>query len=135
MDENSPLREILEATRTIAVVGLSTHSAKDSHQVSAYLKAKGFRVIPVHPSADSVLGETAYPDVLALPEPVDLVLVFRPSAELPQIAEQAVRLGARALWSQLGITDEAAARLARAAGLQVVMDRCIRTEHRRLFGG
>lgn len=132
MEDDDRLRQILEATRTIAVVGLSTHPGKDSHQVSAYLKARGFRVIPIHPAAVEVLGETAYPDLLALPMRVDMVLAFRPSAELRGIADQAVRIGARTLWSQLGLADDEAGARARAAGLQVVMDRCIRTEHRRL---
>ncbi|SFO95048.1 hypothetical protein SAMN05421810_101496 [Amycolatopsis arida] len=117
-------RVLREAT-TIAVVGLSQHPEKAAHSVPAALQAAGFRVVPVHPSAESVLGEKAYRSLVDVPGPVDVVEVFRPAAEAPEIARQAVRIGARALWLQQGIVSAEARRIAEEAGLDYVEDRCM----------
>jgi predicted CoA-binding protein len=128
------LRELLKAARTIAVVGLSNDPAKASHGVARYLKERGYRILPVNPGAQEVLGEKAYPDLSALPEPVDIVDIFRPSAAVPPIVDDAIRIGAKAVWMQEGIAHEEAARQAETAGLIVVQNRCLMKEHFRLIG-
>ena len=121
---------ILRTFRTIAVVGMSKDPSKEAHRVPAYLKEHGYRVIPVNPTATEILGEKAYPNLAAVPDPYELVEVFRPSDQVGPVVDEAIRHGkAKAIWMQLGIANEAAAAKARAAGLQVVMDRCLRTEH------
>ena len=127
------LSRILREARTIAVVGLSADPDKPSHEVAAYLQAHGYRVIPVNPRGGTILGETVYADLRAVPEPVDIVDVFRPAAACLDVARAAVAVGAKVLWLQLGIVNEEAAALARAAGLAIVMDRCTLREHRRLL--
>jgi signal transduction histidine kinase/predicted CoA-binding protein len=129
------LKNILESVKTIAVVGMSAHEDQPNHSVPAYLKAHGYRTIPVNPNLDEVLGEKAYPDLEAVPDPVDLVLVFRRSEAVPEIAEQAIKIGARVLWMQEGIVNESAAQRALEAGLAVVMNTCMRATHKRLMGG
>ncbi|MBE1576658.1 CoA-binding protein [Amycolatopsis sp. WAC 01375] len=116
--------EILAGSKTIAVVGLSRDPAKASHGVAAVLQAHGFRIIPVHPSADELLGEKVYRSLTDIPEPVDLVDVFRPSEDTPPIAEQAVAIGAKALWLQQGIVSAESRRIAEEGGLAYVEDRC-----------
>ncbi|RSN25234.1 CoA-binding protein [Amycolatopsis roodepoortensis] len=116
--------EILAGSKTIAVVGLSRDPAKASHGVAAVLQAHGFRIIPVHPSADELLGEKVYRSLTEIPEPVDLVDVFRPSEDTPPIAEQAVAIGAKALWLQQGIVSAESRRIAEEGGLAYVEDRC-----------
>lgn len=127
------IRDILMQARTIAVVGASADPAKPSHEVAAYLQAQGYRIIPVNPRGGVILGETVYPDLRAVPVPIDLVDVFRLPADCPPIAEQAVAVGAKTLWLQLGIVSADAARIAEAGGLRVVMDHCTLREHRRLL--
>jgi predicted CoA-binding protein len=136
------IKEILTKYKTIAVVGLSRELGKDSHRVSAYLKAHGFRIIPVNPFADEVLGEKSYKSLLDIPpeiqKTIEIVDVFRPSEEVPPIVEQAIKLHAkygkpRVVWMQLDIVNEQAAEAAEKAGLTVVMDKCIMVEHRHLF--
>ncbi|OXM72042.1 MULTISPECIES: CoA-binding protein [Amycolatopsis] len=117
--------EVLKAAKTIAVVGLSRDPAKAAHSVPAAMQAAGFRVIPVHPSADELLGEKVYRTLADIPEPVDLVDVFRPSREAPGVAEQAVAIGAKTLWLQQGIVSAEARRIAEGGGLNYVEDRCI----------
>ncbi|MDQ0378818.1 CoA-binding protein [Amycolatopsis thermophila] len=117
--------EVLKAANTIAVVGLSRNPAKAAHSVPAAMQAAGFRIIPVHPSADEILGEKAYRSLADIPEPVDIVDVFRPSPEAPGVAEQAVAIGAKAVWLQQGIASAEARRIAEAGGLDYVEDRCI----------
>ncbi len=119
---DSTLRQLLTDSRTIAVVGISTDSRKDSHMVAAYLKKNGYRIIPVNPGADEVLGEKSYPDLRSIPEPVDMVDVFRRPEFLPEIAEQAVAIHAKVLWMQTGISNEEAARIAKQGGLAVIED-------------
>ncbi len=128
------IRQTLGQTRTIAMVGLSTNRQKASYFVGTYLKYMGFRIIPVHPKADAILGEKAYPSLLDVPEPVDLVDVFRPAGECPALARQAVEIGAKALWLQLRIVSEEAAQIADEGGLIVVMDRCVKMEYGRYDG-
>ena len=128
------IRNVLVRTRTIAVVGLSPRPERPSHAVAAYLQAHGFRVLPVNPTATKILGERCFPDVLSIGEPVDMVNVFRIPDECPEVAKQAVAAGTKFLWLQLGITSVEAARIARAGGLEVVMDRCIMIDHGRLAG-
>lgn len=122
--------KILKEARTIAVVGLSDKPERASYRVSSYMQRQGFRIIPVNPTIQSSLGETAYPDLASVPEKIDLVDIFRRSEEVPPIVDQAIQVGARAVWMQEGIVNEEAAAKAAAAGLDVVMDRCIMVEHR-----
>jgi predicted CoA-binding protein len=129
--QDQTIQKLLLAVRTIAVVGRSSQPAKPAHYVPAYLQAHGYRIIPVNPNITQVLGEKAYPDLASIPEPVDLVLLFRPSHEVYPFVEAAIYIGAGAVWMQLGIADEKAAILARNAGLEVVMDACMLVEHKR----
>ncbi len=124
--------ELLRSAKTIAVVGLSSRRTRPSHGVSEYMKHSGYRIIPVNPAETEVLGEKAYPDLDSVPDPVDIVDVFRRSEYVPEIVEAAIRIGARAVWMQEGVVHEEAAERARAAGLTVVMDRCILKEHRKM---
>lgn len=128
------LRRILTYARTIAVVGLSSRPERPAHTVPAYLQRNGYRIIPVNPSLYEALGERAYPDLLSVPEPVDVVEIFRRSEDVPPVVEQAIQIGAKAVWMQEGIVNEEAADLARRAGLDVVMHTCMRVAHQRLFG-
>lgn len=123
---------ILATTKTIASVGLSANPGKTSHGIGVYLLSQGFRVIPVNPGAETILGQKSYPDLASIPEPIDVVQIFRPSEDVPPIVDQAIQIGAKVIWTQQGIANEDAAGVARAAGLDVVMDRCMRTEHRRI---
>ena len=127
--------ELLKSYRSIAVVGLSSRPDRPSYGVARYLQAQGYRIIPVNPRETEVLGEKAYPDLCSIPEPVEVVDIFRPPRHVPRVVAEAIAIGAKAIWMQLGIVHEAAARRARAAGLAVVMDRCMAIEHRRLIGG
>lgn len=128
------IRELLGSAKTIAVVGLSTEMTKASNMVASYLQDEGYRVIPVNPRATEILGEVCYPDLKSIPVPVDIVDVFRPAAEVPAIVDEAIAIGAGAVWMQLRIVDLASAERAQQAGLQVVVDKCIKMEHGR-FGG
>jgi uncharacterized protein len=124
--------EVLRSARTIAVVGLSGRRFRPSYGVAEYLKGAGYRIVPVNPTETSVLGEKCYPDLDSVPDPVDIVDIFRRSEFVPEIVEAAIRIGAKAVWMQEGVVHEAAARRAEQAGLAVIMDRCILKEHRRL---
>ena len=128
------IRQILENSRTIAVVGCSTNPAKDAHRVPKTMLEAGYRIIPVNPGAKEILGQRCYPSLLDVPEQVDIVNVFRPSHEVPEIVEQAIRIKAKAIWLQLGITHPEAEERARRAGMKVVSNRCIMREYQRLFG-
>ena len=128
------VRRILGRSRRLAMVGLSTHRQKASFFVATYLQSKGFKIIPVHPKAHSILGERAYPTLRDIEQPVDVVNVFRPAHECPEYAQAAVEIQATAFWLQLRLVSEEAARIAEAAGLDVVMDRCIKMEHGRYDG-
>jgi uncharacterized protein len=122
---------ILAGSQTIAVVGLSSRRARAGYYVPAYLQEQGYRIIPVNPYLDHALGERAYRDLPSVPTPVDLVLLFRRSEAIPPFVDQAIKIGANAVWMQLGIVNEPAAQKARAAGLEVVIDACMLVEHRR----
>lgn len=124
--------ELLRSSRTIAVVGLSSKKDRPSYGVTKYMQQAGYRIIPVNPRETEVLGEKAYPSLEAVPEKVDIVNIFRRPEHVPEIVEAAIRTGARSVWMQEGVVNEAAAEKARAAGLAVVMDRCILKEHRKL---
>jgi predicted CoA-binding protein len=132
--DDSTLKQILQTTRTIATVGLSSNPEKDSYQIALYLKAQGYRVLPINPTATEIFGEKAYPDLISLPEKVDVVQVFRRSEDVPPVVEGAIQIGAKVVWMQAGIVNEEAAARAEAAGLQVVMDLCMRFTHQRLIG-
>lgn len=127
------IKSILEESKTVAVVGLSPKEERDSHRVAKYLQSQGYRIIPVNPKAEEILGERSYPDLVSIPEPVDVVDVFRRSEAVPEIVEEAIKVGAKTVWMQEGVIHEEAAAHAREAGLRVVMDRCIMKEHRRYF--
>lgn len=127
------IREILEQGKTLAVVGLSSKAMRPSHGVSDYMQGHGYRIIPVNPQEESVLGEKCYASLDAVPEPVDVVVIFRRSEFVPEVVESAIRKGAKTVWMQEGVVHEQAAERARAAGLKVVMDRCILKEHAKRF--
>lgn len=128
------IQRLLRETRTIAVVGLSTDPQRASWFVASYLKKEGYRVIPVNPKADWILGEKAYPDLASIPEPIDMVDVFRPASECLAVARQAVAAKAKSLWLQLRLVNIEAAELAANSGMTVVLDRCVKMEHGRYFG-
>ncbi len=141
MSQNE-IKKILSKSKTIAVVGLSREPDKDSYRVAAYLKKQGFRIVPVNPFADEILGEKSYKSLLDIPveiqKTLDVVDVFRPAKDVPAIVEQAVKLNKangkpHVVWMQLGIVNAQAAETAKKAGLTVVMDKCMMVEHRRLF--
>lgn len=135
MDDISKLRRILRNSRTLAVVGLSAHWYRPSYFAAKYMQEHGYRVIPVNPQYDSILGEKCYASLADIPERVDLVDCFRKSAEILAIAEDAIAVGARVLWMQLGVQNSQARARAESAGLEVVDNRCVKIEHARLFGG
>ena len=135
IDDVAGLRRILAQARTIAVVGLSANWYRPSYFAAKYLQEHGYRVIPVNPNYAEVLGERCYPSVAAIPDAVDVVDGFRKAGEMPALAREAVAKGARVLWMQLGVRSEEAARIASDAGLDVVMDRCMKIEHARILGG
>ena len=126
---------ILKEARTIAVVGLSAEWHRPSYFAAKYMQEHGYRIIPVNPKYTEVLGEKCFDSLRKIKEKVDIVDVFRKTQDVPPIAEDAIAIGARVLWQQLGVKNEAAAARARAAGLEAVMDRCVKIEHGRLFGG
>ena len=128
------LEKLLRDSRTIAVVGLSSKPWRASHGVSKYMQSRGYRIIPVNPREHEILDAPVFARLEDVPESVDIVNVFRRSEHVPELVESAIRIGAKAVWMQMGVIHEAAAERARAAGLTVVMDRCILVEHQRLLG-
>ena len=127
---SDPVRRALQQARTIAVVGLSSSPLRPSHGVAAYMQSQGYRIIPVNPRVDYVLGEKSYASLLEVPEPIDIVNIFRRSEFVPEIVDQAIQLKAPVVWMQEGVVHERAAAKARAAGILVMMDSCILKEHR-----
>ena len=127
------IKEILERYKIIAVVGLSSQTWRPSYGVSQYMQNAGYRIIPVNPNETDVLGEKAYPSLDDVPEPFEIVDIFRRPEYVPDIVEAAIRRNARVIWMQLGVANEAAAARARTAGLEVVMDRCILQDHMAYF--
>jgi len=137
MSTISELRRILATCRTIAVVGLSPQWHRPSYFAAKYMQAHGYTIVPVNPTATEILGRPCYPSLTAAAQhhKIDMVDCFRKSEDIPPIAQEAIAIGAKCLWMQLGVVNEPAAAKARAAGLDVVMDRCVKIEHARLFGG
>jgi len=135
VDDIAGLRRILAQSRTIAVVGLSANWYRPSNFAAKYMQDKGYRIIPVNPTYTEVLGQRCYPNLTAIGSPVDVVDCFRKSEDIVPIAREAVAIGAKVLWMQLGVRNEEAARIALDAGLDVVMDRCVKIEHARILGG
>jgi uncharacterized protein len=135
VDDIPTLRRILKSCRTIAVVGLSAEWHRPSNFAANYMQQHGYRIVPVNPRYDTILGEPCFARLEDIPFPVDMVDVFRKTEDVLPIARSAVAIGARCLWQQIGVVNEEAAALARAAGLDAVMNRCVKIEHARLFGG
>jgi len=129
------IREILNNAKNIVLIGLSSDPSKASYFVASYLQSEGYHIIPVTPRAGEILGEICYPSLKDVPVPIDLVDVFRPAREVPAIVDESIAVGAKAIWTQLRIVDFGAAEKARAAGLKVVMDKCVKMEHGRYKGG
>ena len=133
INDDATLTQILKTVRTVATVGVSSSEDKPSYGIFSYLKAHGYNMIPVNPTAATIQGGKSYPDLLAIPGKVDVVQVFRKSEDVPPIVEQAIQIGAKVVWMQEGISHEEAGAKAEKAGLKVVMDRCMKKEHQRLF--
>lgn len=132
--DGNAIRRFLADARTLAIVGLSQETTKASNMVASYLQDEGYRIVPVNPRGGEILGETVYPALTDIPFPIDGVVVFRPASEVPALAQDAIGIGARALWLQLRIIDLDSAALAQEAGLLAVVDRCIKMEHGRYSG-
>ncbi len=131
--DDESLRRILETSRNVAVVGISDKEDQANHTVPKYLQSQGYKMFPVNPRLESVLGEKTYPDLVSIPEEIDVVEIFRRSEVVPEIVDQAIQIGAKVVWMQEGIINEAAAETALEAGLEVVMDTCMRATHKRLW--
>jgi predicted CoA-binding protein len=131
--EDEEIKGILENNRTIAVVGLSTDPDRDSHRVAKYLQEHGYQIVPVNPKADEILEQKCYPNLTQIPFPVDIVDVFRKVEAIPAIVDQAIAIGAKVVWMQLGLAENRSAHKAVTAGLQVVMNKCLKIEHSRYF--
>jgi predicted CoA-binding protein len=134
MNSDEMMKEILLNTKTIASVGISGNQEKVSNGVGAYLLEHGYQLIPVNPTTDEILGKKSYPDLSSVPEKIDVVQVFRRPEDVPPVVDEAIKVGAKVVWMQEGIVNEEAAQKAREAGLQVVMDACMRATHQRLIG-
>ncbi|MGV3499381.1 MAG: CoA-binding protein [Hydrogenophaga sp.] len=134
-DDIPTLRRVLKACRTVAVVGLSAEWHRPSYFAAKYMQEHGYRIVPVNPKYPEILGEKSYARLEDIPFPVDMVDVFRKEQDIPPIAQSAVAIGAKCLWQQLGLKSEEADRIATAAGLDSIWDRCVKIEHARLFGG
>jgi uncharacterized protein len=132
LESDAELRDLITSARTIAVVGLSPKEHRDSFRVAKYLQDQGYRIIPVNPNAREVLGEQAYQRLTDVPDPIDIVDVLRRPDAVDEVARDAVEVGARAIWMQIGVVNEEAAETASSAGLDVVMDRCLMVDHGRL---
>ncbi len=135
MDDSEKIRRILAKGRTLAIVGLSAQWHRPSYFAAKYMQEHGYRVIPVNPMYDEILGEKCFKSLRDMPHPVDVVDCFRKSAEIPALAEDAIAIGAKVLWMQIGVKSDAARARAEAAGLEVVENRCVKIEHGRFFGG
>lgn len=132
--DNEALRQALIGARTIAVVGLSDNPSRPSYGVARYLQSQGYKIIPVNPTVNEVLGEKAYPDLISVPDAIDMVDIFRRPQHVGPVVDEAITKGVQTIWMQLGIVDETAAERARDADITVIMDRCTAIEHRRLVG-
>lgn len=127
------IKEILQKYNNVAVVGLSSNQTRPSYGVAEYLQRKGFKIIPVNPNETEILGEKAYPNLGSIPEKIEIVDIFRRAEHVPPIVDEAIKIGAKVIWMQLGVVNDAAAIKASQSGLAVVMDRCIYRDHRTLF--
>ncbi len=134
IDNRNDIHDLLARAKVIAVVGYSDKPHRTSYRIGNYLRRAGYKVFPVNPTIKEIDGEASYPNLAAVPEPIDIVDVFRRSEYLPDIVEESIAVGAKAIWTQLGVIDEEAARRAEEAGLDVVMDRCIMVDHEQLLG-
>ena len=134
MNDDKTMKDILLSAKTIASVGVSSNKEKESYWIVSYLKEQGYQIIPVNPTATEILSEKAYPDLASVPEQIDVVQIFRKPEDVPPVVEDAIKVGAKVIWMQEGIVNVEAARKAREAGLQVVMDACMRATHRQLIG-
>jgi predicted CoA-binding protein len=134
MNNDQMMKEILLSAKTVASVGLSSNQEKESYWIVSYLKEQGYHIIPINPTATEILGEKVYPDLSSIPEKVDVVQVFRKPEDVPPVVDEAIKIGAKVVWMQEGIVNEEAAQKAREAGLQVVMNACMRATYRRLIG-
>ncbi len=135
IDDIDGLRRVLLDCRSIAVVGLSANWHRPSFFAAKYMQERGYTIIPVNPAYDEIVGQKCYPSLRDIPVPVDMVDVFRKPADVPPLVDDALSIGAKVFWMQLGVVNEDAARQAEAGGMQVVMDRCVKIEYARLFGG
>jgi len=133
--DNLTIRRVLEESKTVAIVGLSANWSRPSYFAAKYLLDRGYDVIPVNPNYDEVLGQKCYPDLESIDRPVDIVDLFQRSEAVPAFIQPTIKLGAKTLWLQLGITHAEAESEARAAGIEVIVDRCMKIEYARLFGG
>jgi uncharacterized protein len=133
--EDEEIKEILKDNQVVAVVGLSPKPDRASHQVAQYLQEHGYRIVPVRPKADEILGEKAFASLKDIPFPVDVVDIFRKVDAIPGIVDDAIAIGAKVVWMQLGLAENQSAQKAREAGLQVVMNKCMKVEHSRYFSG
>jgi uncharacterized protein len=134
MDQDTSLKDLLESVHTVAIVGLSADEGKPSNLVARYLISKGFRVIPVNPGHDTILGEKSYRSTSDIPNKIDVVDIFMKSERVLPVVEEAIKLKPKAIWLQLGIRNDEAKKLAAGSGIMFVMDRCIKQEHTRLLG-
>ncbi|HZY80179.1 MAG TPA: CoA-binding protein [Cyclobacteriaceae bacterium] len=132
--DSEVIRDLLHRAQTVAIVGLSDKKERASNFVASYLKSEGYKIIPVNPAIKEVFGEKAYPDLKSIPVPVDIVDIFRRPDEMVNIVKQAIEIQAKAIWMQLGLVNREAAELATAAGLTVIMDKCMKIEHGRYIG-
>ena len=135
MTDSNDIRRILQTNKTLAVVGLSANEMRPSYFAAKYMQDHGYRIIPVNPNYDEILGEKCYPDLLSIPDSVDVVDLFQRADRVMPFVKQAIEIKAKCVWMQLGVINQEAASLAEAAGLDVVMDRCVKIEYARLFGG
>ena len=135
INNDNELKQILRTMKTVASVGVSSSEEKPSYWIFNYLKEHGYQMIPVNPTASEILGAKVYPDLASIPQKIDVVQVFRRPEDVPPVVEQAIRIGAKIVWMQKGIVNEDAAQKAEAAGLKVVMNRCMMETHQRLLSG
>jgi predicted CoA-binding protein len=135
IEDDAELRNILKSARTVASVGVSSNPQKPSYGIFQYLVEAGYQMLPVNPTTPEVMGKQTYPDLASIPVRIDVVQVFRKSEDVPPVVEQAIQAGAKVVWMQEGVVNAQAAKRAEEAGLKVVMDRCMRNTHQRLFGG
>lgn len=134
LTQDNQIKALIARSKTIAVIGLSPDSTKPSYEVANYLQAHGYKIVPVRPDTDQILGEKAYGSLAEIPFPIDIVDIFRRVEFIPEVVDEAIQVKAKAVWMQLGLKEDQAAKKAVERGLDVVMDRCLLIDHKRLFG-